>query len=82
MRNKILIGLLLVSAISFGAFGHYNEGNTMGRGSKNGNYGCSGNGHMMWDEKNLSEEHRAEMFEMMQGRRGVTYKGNLEIREK
>lgn len=82
MRNKIIIGLLLVSAISFGAYGHYNEGNTVGRGSRNGSYGCSENGYMMWNESNLSEEHREEMFEMMQERRNINYKESLEIRGK
>ena len=82
MRNKIIIGLLLVSAISFGAYGHYNEGNMVGRGNRNNGYSCSGNGYMMWNESNLSEEHRAEMFEMMQGRREITYKESLEIRGK
>ena len=82
MKNKIIVGLLLVSAISFGAYGHYNEGDMMGRGSRNGSYGCGGNGYMMWDESGLSEEHRAEMFEMMQGRRDITYKESLEIRGK
>lgn len=82
MRNKIIVGLLLVSAISFGAYGHYNEGDMMGRGNRSGGYSCGGNGYMMWNESNLSEEHRAEMFEMMQGRREVTYKESLEIRGK
>lgn len=82
MRNKIIVGLLLVSAISFGAYGHYNEGSMMGRGNGNGNYGCGGNRSIMWNENNFSEEHRAEMFEMIQGRRDATYKDSLEIREK
>jgi len=81
MRNKIIVGLLLVSAISFGAYGHYNDGNMMGRGNRNGSY-CGRNGSMMWNESNLSEEHRAEMFEMMQERRDTTYKESLKVREK
>lgn len=82
MRNKIIVGLLLISAISFGAYGHYNEGSMMGRGNRGGGYGCGGSRYMMWNESNLSEEHRAEMFEMMQGRRGATYKESLDIRGK
>jgi len=81
MRNKIIVGLLLVSAVSFGAYGHYNGGNMMGKGNRSGSY-CGRDGSMMWNESNLSEEHRAEMFEMMQERRDVTYKESLEVREK
>ena len=82
MRTKVIIGLLLISAISFGAYGHYNEGFMMGRGNRGGGYGCGGNEYMMENESNLSEEHRYEMFEMMQGRRDITYKESLEIRGK
>lgn len=82
MRNKVIVGLLLISAISFGAYGHYNEGFMMGRGNRSGGYSCSRNGYMMWNESNLTEEHRAEIFEMMEGRREVTYKESLEIRGK
>ena len=82
MRNKVIIGLLLVSAISFGAYGRYNEGTIMGRENRAGGYGCGGNEYMMWNENGLSEEHRAEMFEIMQGRRDATYKENLDIRGK
>jgi Spy/CpxP family protein refolding chaperone len=82
MRNKVIIGLLLVSAISFGAYGYHNEGSMMGRGNRAGGYGCGGNGSMMWNENSLSEEHRAEMFEMMQGRRDMTYKESLDVRGK
>lgn len=81
MRNKIIIGLLLVSAISFGAYGHYNEGNMMGGRGNRGN-GCDRRGSMMWNNMGMSEEHRAEMDEMMRERRGIIYKESLGIKEK
>jgi len=84
MRNKIIIGLLLLSAVSFGAYGYHNgesmwkgNGTMMGRG-----YSCGGYGSMMWDRNDLSEEHRGEMFEMIRERRETSYKESFEIREK
>ncbi|MCS5420816.1 MULTISPECIES: Spy/CpxP family protein refolding chaperone [Psychrilyobacter] len=68
MKKKIIIGLLMVSALSFGA----------------GNINNSGQRGFYHTQimNNLSEKQQTELTEMMQDRREANYKKSLDIRSK
>jgi Spy/CpxP family protein refolding chaperone len=73
MKKKIIVGLLMVSALSFGAINN-NSGNTNSSGQR-GFYHTQ-----MMD--NLSEKQQTELTEMMQDRREANYKKSLDMRSK
>ncbi len=72
MKKKIIVGLLMVSALSFGA------GNNMKNINNNGQRGFY-HTQMM---SNLSEKQQTELTEMMEDRREANYKKGLDIRSK
>lgn len=97
MKKAVIIGLLLISAISFGYSGSYSDNSRVNNGyssrgmmgSGYGFGGMMGSGYnsermmeIMLNGNNLNEEQRAEIFTMMQSRRNSAYKNNLKIREK
>ncbi|MCS5422291.1 hypothetical protein NOY06_10510, partial [Psychrilyobacter sp. S5] len=97
MKKKIIIGLLFITAMTFGHYGSYSDEFVTGKGygsvemmdSGHGFGGMMGRGYnferrmeIMLNENNLSEKQRAEIFTMIQRRRNSTYKNSLEIREK
>lgn len=72
MKKKIIVGLLVVSALSFAA---------MNSNQINMNYSQRGShySHMM---NNLSTSEQNELINMIQDRREVNYKKGLDIRSK
>ena len=70
MKKKIIIGLLMVSALSFGAVNNNTNNN-----SQRGSY----HNQMM---SNLSEKQQTELTNMMKDRREVNYKKGLDMRSK
>ena len=70
MKKKIIIGLLMVSALSFGA-----TNNNMNNNNQRGTY----HNQMI---SNLSEKQQTELTNMMQDRREANYKKGLDTRSK
>jgi len=77
MKKKIIIGLALVSALSFGATNN-NTTNQTQMWNNNGQRGMYQTQMM----NNLSESQQKELFKMMEDRRDVNYKNSLDIRAK
>lgn len=77
MKKKIIVGLLMVSALSFGAVNN-NSGNMHNNTNNNGQRG-SYHTQMM---NNLSENQQTELTKMMQDRREANYKKSLDMRSK
>jgi len=73
MKKKIIVGLLMVSALSFGA-GNNNTRDTNNSGQR-GTYHTQ----MM---NNLSEKQQTELTKTMEDRREANYKKGLDIRSK
>lgn len=73
MKKKIIVGLLMVSALSFGA-GNNNTKNTNNSGQRGFNHT-----QMM---SNLTEDQQTELTEIMQDRREANYKKSLDMRSK
>jgi len=73
MKKKIIVGLLMVSALSFGA-GNNNTKNINNNGQR-----VSYHTQMM---DNLSENQQTELTKMMEDRREANYKKGLDIRSK
>jgi len=72
MKKKIIVGLLMVSALSFGA------GNNM-KNTNNG--GQRGFNHTQMMDK-LSESQQTELTKVMEDRRDANYKKGLDIKSK
>ena len=73
MKKKIIVGLLMVSALSFGAMK-----SNLGDMNNNGQRG-SNHTQMM---NNLSEKQQTELTKMMEDRREANYKKSLDMRSK
>ncbi len=77
MKKKIIIGLLMVSALSFGAANN-NSGNMNNNTSNNGQRGTYRTQMM----SNLTEDQQTELTKVMQDRREDNYKKSLDMRSK
>ncbi|MGB6127696.1 MAG: hypothetical protein WBG30_03010 [Psychrilyobacter sp.] len=73
MKKKIIVGLLMVSALSFGA-GNNNMKNTNNGGQRGFNH------TQMMD--NLSDSQQIELTRVMEDRRDANYKKGLDIKSK
>ena len=73
MKKKIIVGLLMVSALSFGAVNNNSE--------KMNNSGQRGFYHTQM-MNNLSEKQQTELTKMMEDRREANYKKSLDMRSK
>jgi len=71
MKKKIIVGLLMVSALSFGAVNSNSE--KMNNSGQKGIYYTQ-----MMD--NLSEKQQTELTKMMEDRRKANYKKSLDVR--
>ena len=80
MKKKIIIGLALVSALSFGA----TQNNTMPNSQRNNTNQTqmmnSNNGGMFNQMNNLSEKEQTELTKLVQDRRETNYKKSLDLR--
>ena len=76
MKKKIIVGLLMVSALSFGAVNNNSE--KMGNMYKN-NQKMSHHTQMM---SNLTEDQQTELTKIMEDRREANYKKSLDMRTK
>ncbi|MEI6856069.1 hypothetical protein [Psychrilyobacter sp.] len=73
MKNKIIVGLLMVSALSFGA------GNNNTRDTNNSGQRVFYQTQMM---NNLSKKKQTELTKMIEDRREANYKKGLDVRSK
>lgn len=92
MKKKIIVGLLMLSALSFGA-GNYNSGNMQNNQMMYqqgmGNNHMMNPGNMMGNQmgmmnqiNNLTETQQKELMRLMDQKRDRSYKQGLDMRSK
>lgn len=81
MKKKIIVGLLMISALSFGAAKN-NPGNMQNNQMMNPGNMMGGQMGMMNQMNNLTETQQKELMKLMQERRDENYKQGLDMRSK